>query len=92
MTTANTIDLYDLPAFFKGLGEPIKIQAVLYCENGFRDGFRLVLETEKAALTVTEHSRPLRVADVRDALPILRDAHVLDCLDDVLQVNLRGCF
>jgi hypothetical protein len=41
---------------------------------------------------VTEHSRPLRVVDVRDTLLILREGHVRDCLADELQVCLHGCF
>lgn len=90
--TVNTIDISELPAFFRSLDERIKIHPILYCEKGDREGFRLVLEGEADPLMVMEHERPLRVVDVRDALPILRDGHVQDRLSDDLQVRLYGCF
>lgn len=92
MMTVKTIDISDLPAFFKNLDERIKIHPVLYYEKGDREGFRLVLEGEGEPLIVTEYARPLRVVDVRDALPILREGHVWDRLADDLQVRLHGCF
>jgi len=92
MTTKKTIDISDLPTFFKNLDDRVKIQPTLYREKGDREGFRLVLEREGELVTVTEHSRPLRVVDVRDTLLILREGHVRDCLADELQVCLHGCF
>ena len=92
MPTLKTIDISDLPAFFKNLDDRIRIQPVLYHEKGDREGFHLVLEGEGDPLIVTEHARPLRVVDVRDTLSVLKEGHVWERLADELQVRLHGCF
>lgn len=92
MLTEKTIDIGDLPVFFKHLDERLRIKPVLYSKKGDREGFFLVLEGEGEPLTVTEDSRPLRVVDIRDTLLILREGYVWERLDEKLEVNLHGCF
>ena len=91
MLTQKTIDISDLPTFFKNLGEEIRIQPVLVCEKGDREGFRLVLKGVGEPITVMEHGKPLRAVDVRHSFWVLREAYVLERLSEKLEVYFRGC-
>lgn len=89
MLTA-TIEIPDLPLFYRDLDDRAKIRPVLEIETKAPFRFRLILETGETSLTVTKHSKPVLFGSVNAAIPILKEGYVRGLVDETMRLNLHG--